>query len=59
MAQVKTGMNGDAETVVLIAQHAKYDITEHLTASEARRLSIELLSAAGRVERSDARPDWP
>ncbi|ROS61065.1 hypothetical protein EDF38_0144 [Frigoribacterium sp. PhB160] len=59
MAQVKTGMNCDAQTVVLIAQHATCNITEHLTASEARRLSIELLSAAGRVERADARPEWP
>lgn len=59
MAQIKTGMHGDVETVVLVAQHGKHFMTEHLTASEARRLSIELLSAAGRVERSDARPDWP
>ena len=59
MASVTTGRAGNQQTVVLTAKHDDHDITEHLTASEARRLSIELLSAAGRVERSDARPDWP
>lgn len=54
-----TGRAGNQQTVVLTAKHDDHDITEHLTASEARRLSIELLSAASRVERSDARPDWP
>jgi len=59
MATVKTGMHDEHESVVLIATHDRYDITEHLTPSQARRLSIELLSAAGRVERADTRPDWP
>jgi hypothetical protein len=59
MATVKCGMSNGVETVVLIAKHAAYDITEHLSASDARRLGVELLSAAGRVERADTRPEWP
>ena len=59
MATVSTGMNGNAMTVVLQSRHEKYDITEHMDAQAARRTAIELMSAAGRVERSNTRPDWP
>ncbi|KQR64574.1 hypothetical protein ASF89_08805 [Frigoribacterium sp. Leaf172] len=59
MATVTTGMNGDKASVVLIAKHEQFDITEHLDPSSARRLGVQLLSAAGRAERADSRPDWP
>lgn len=59
MATVKTGMNGDEKSVVLITRHSRYEITEHLTPSESKKLAVQLLSAAGRAERSPAAPEWP
>ena len=59
MATVTTGMKDERESVVLIAKHDRYDITEHMDASTARRVAVELMSAAGRVERSNIRPYWP
>jgi hypothetical protein len=59
MAHAETGKESDREVVVLIARRGRYEITEHMSADSARKLGVQLLAAAGRVERSDARPDWP
>lgn len=59
MATVTTGMTGDRESVVLKTNHARYEITEHLTVEAAKKLGVQLMAAAGRVERADARPEWP
>ena len=59
MAKVTTGMNGDQESVVLITNHSRYEITEHLTPSESKKLAVQLLSAAGRVERPAVASEWP
>jgi hypothetical protein len=56
---VTTGMNGDQKSVVLITNHSRYQITEHLTPSESKKLAVQLLSAAGRAERSAAASEWP
>jgi hypothetical protein len=34
-------------------------VTEHLDPSGARRLAVQLMAAAGRAERADARSEWP
>lgn len=59
MATVTTGTNGDQKSVVLITNHSRYEITEHLTPSESKKLAVQLLSAAGRAERSAAASEWP
>ena len=59
MATVATGMNGGQESVVLITNHSRHEITEYLTPSESKRLAVQLLSAAGRVERPTPGSEWP
>ena len=59
MAKVTTGMNGDHQSVVLITSHSRYEITEHLTPSESKKLAVQLMSAAGRVERPTVASEWP
>jgi hypothetical protein len=59
MATVTTGMNGDKASVVLIAKHEQFDITEHMEPEAARKLAVTLMSAAGRADRAGATPDWP
>lgn len=59
MATVTIGTNGDEKSVVLITNRSRYEITEHLTPSESKKLAVQLLSAAGRAERSAAASEWP
>ncbi len=59
MATVTTGLNGDQKSVVLVARHEQYDVVEHMDPETARKLAVTLMSAAGRVERSPAAPEWP
>lgn len=59
MATVTTGLDGDRQSVVLVASHADYDVVEHMDPEAAKRLAVQILSAAGRAERAGARPEWP
>lgn len=59
MATVTTGLNGDRQSVVLVARHADYDVIEHMDPEAARKLAVTLMSAAGRAERSSTAPNWP
>jgi hypothetical protein len=59
MATVTIGMNGDERSVVLITNHSCSEITEHLTPLASKKLAVQLLSAAGRAERSAAASEWP
>ena len=59
MATVSTGLNGDRQSVVLVASHAGYDVIEHMDPEAARKLAVTLMSAAGRAERSSTVPEWP
>lgn len=59
MATVTTGLNAGNKSVVLVARHAECDVIEHMDPESARKLAVTLMSAASRVERSSAAPEWP
>lgn len=58
MATVTTGTSGDDPSVVIILD-IEGEPVEHLSPDEARRLAVQLIETAHRIEHPKAATEWP